>query len=61
MSIYINDWDEQLPKATTFVHEDQRVIKVTYRGEDGQKFAVRFVQKPNPIGFRATLPGGRTR
>lgn len=59
MSIYVNDYDEQLPRATIYAHEDQRVVKVTYRGTEGEKFAVRFVQKPNPIGFRATLPGGR--
>jgi hypothetical protein len=56
MSIYVN-YDEQLPKATIYAHEDQRVVKVTYRGEDGKKFAVRFVQRANPIGFMARLPG----
>lgn len=59
MSVYVNDYEEQMSRATTTVHEEQRVVKVTYRGEGGKTFALRFVQRPNPIGFRAKLPGGR--
>jgi hypothetical protein len=59
MSTYVDDDWVHNQRATAYVHEDQRVVKVTYRNEDGKKFSLRFVQKPNPIGFMAKLPGGR--
>lgn len=37
--------------------EQERTARVTYRGDDGEKFRVLVRQKPNPIGFRARLPG----
>lgn len=60
MSVYVDPWDAQLPKATITVHEDTPSAKVTYRGKDGT-FSVMVHQKPNPIGFRAKLPGDRRR
>lgn len=59
MSTYVDDDLIQNPRATIYAHEEQRSFKVTYRGEDGKKFSLRFVQKPNPIGFMAKLPGSR--
>lgn len=59
MSVYVDDDLVQNQKATIYAHEDPKVFKVTYRGENGAKFSLRFVQKPNPIGFMAKLPGGR--
>ncbi len=57
MSTYVpNDW-EQRSRATVTVEEERRSAKVTYRGEDGKKFRVIVVQKANPIGFAARLPG----
>lgn len=58
MSIYVSPYDEQLSKATITVHDEPQSAKVTYHGKDG-KFSVMVHRKPNPIGFRATLPGDR--
>lgn len=44
--------------AKTFI-EPEKIVRVTYRGDDGDKFRVIVRQKPNPIGFRATLPGDK--
>lgn len=53
-------WDaygiDHLAKA--FI-EPEKTARVTYRGEAGEKFRVVVRQKPNPIGFRARLPGDK--
>ena len=63
MSTYVDPDapDVHAPRATTFVHTDTPQVKITYQGEDGSKFRVLVTQKPNPIGFRAQLPGDRKR
>jgi hypothetical protein len=61
MSTYVTPWDEHVQRATTFVHTDTAQAKVTYQGDNGSKFRVLVTQKPNPIGFRAQLPGDRQR
>lgn len=59
MTIYVNSYDEQMPRATVFIHTDTPQVKVTYHGDNGEKFRVLVTQKPNPIGFAARLPGDR--
>jgi hypothetical protein len=59
-SVYVDNWDNQLPRATVTVSEEPRSFRVTYRGDTGTQFRVNIVQKPNPIGFHAKLPGDRT-
>ena len=59
MSVYVDPYDAQLPRATIMVHTDTPQAKITYHGKKGVKFAVLVTQKPNPIGFRAQLPGDR--
>lgn len=44
---------------TITVHEEQRSAIVRYPKPKGGSFKVKFVQKPNPIGFHARLPGDR--
>lgn len=62
MSTYVDDGDfYHNGRATVTVHTDTASAKVTYRGENGEKFSVRIHQKPNPIGFHARLPGDRTK
>ncbi|MGH8465096.1 MAG: hypothetical protein ACRER5_13175 [Pseudomonas sp.] len=57
MSTFVDGWGNQLSRATVTVHTDTPSAKVTYRNDNGAKFAVIVRQKPNPIGFRARLPG----
>lgn len=57
MSVYVDNWGDYHPLATVQVVEEQRVAKVTYRSEAGQRFSVNVRQVPNPVGFRARLPG----
>jgi len=61
LTVYVDPWGDQLPRAYVTVHEQTRTAKVTYRGPDGRKFSVMVHQKPNPIGFHAKLPGDRVR
>ncbi len=61
MSLFVNDWDEQRPLPTATVWEDTKTTRVTYRGDDGSKFRVVVRQVPNPVGFRAQLPGDKAR
>jgi hypothetical protein len=56
-NVYVDEDGQVQSRATTTVHEDPRSAKVTYRNESGAKFSVIVRQRPNPIGFRATLPG----
>jgi hypothetical protein len=59
VSVYVDpDWIQQ-NKATVTVSEEPKTARVTYRGEDGKKFRVNVVQRPNPIGFHARLPGDK--
>lgn len=59
MTMYVNHWGEHqtLPSAT--VWEDTKTTRVTYPGDNGSKFRVIVRQKPNPIGFHASLPGDK--
>lgn len=59
MSVYVDDWGNQVPQATITVEDDQKRIKVTYRGDDGKTARMLFIRKPNPIGFHARLPGDK--
>jgi hypothetical protein len=55
-----DDWDAYGPDhlGKVFV-EPEKTARVTYRGDDGKRFRVIVRQLPNPIGFRAKLPGER--
>jgi hypothetical protein len=57
-----DEWDAHGPDhlAKTFI-ETTREARVTYRGEDGKRFRVIVRQRPNPVGFRAVLPGDANR
>ncbi len=59
MSTYVDEWGNHVSRATVTVTEETKSARVTYRGEDGKRFRVDVVQKPNPIGFGAKLPGDR--
>jgi hypothetical protein len=60
MSYYVPHDDVQnAPLPNAIVIQTDRVVRVTYAGDHGHRFTVRMVQKPNPIGFRAKLPGDR--
>jgi hypothetical protein len=59
VSGYSDHWSYHLPRASVTVHENPREGTVTYRNEQGDKFRVRVVQKANPIGFGARLPGDK--
>jgi hypothetical protein len=61
MSVYVDEWDVQNPRATVTVHEETRSAKVTYANSAGAKFRVMIHQKPNPIGFAVRLPGDKRR
>lgn len=51
------NWN-QLSRATTTVVEQAHEVKVTWYGEqEANRFRAIVRQKPNPIGFRAKLPG----
>ena len=54
---YSDGWNDHVPRATTFVSEEPKSYRVTYRNEHGKAFRVNIVQRPNPIGFNARLPG----
>lgn len=56
--MYVNDWGETVALPNATVWEDTKTTRVTYRG-DGKKFSVIVRQKPNPIGFHASLPGDK--
>lgn len=59
MSQYHDDGQSKpLPSATVW-ENTARTTRVIYRGEDGSKFRVIVRQLPNPVGFRAQLPGDR--
>ena len=55
--MYVNDWGENHPLPNATVSYEPREARVTYRGDNASKFRVIVRQKPNPIGFRAKLPG----
>ncbi len=57
--MYVNDWGETVAMPSATVWEDTKTTHVTYRGEDNARFRVIVRQKPNPIGFHASLPGDR--
>lgn len=57
MSRYTDKFWDTDAKATIDVYDVRREAKVTYPGEEGRTFAVIVRVKPNPIGFRARLPG----
>lgn len=53
---YTTEYGEPAVRDTMMVWEETRVALVTYHG-DGASYRVRVVQRPNPIGFHARLPG----
>jgi hypothetical protein len=55
-----DDWDAYGPDhlAKTLI-EPEKTARVTYRGENGSRFRVIVRQRPNPVGFRAVLPGDK--
>lgn len=57
MSVYVDDWGVHNARATITVEEETKSAKITYKGTKGATFRVKVYQKPNPIGFRARLPG----
>lgn len=58
MSTFVDPYEHvHSARATVTVSEEPRSAKITYRGEEGETFIVTVYQKPNPIGFRAILPG----
>lgn len=59
MSTYTDYDNDHAPRATMYVSEEPRSFRVTYKGDDNKRFRVNIVQKPNPIGFTARLPGKR--
>lgn len=61
MSVYVDEYDVQNPKATGTVFDDPKCVRVTYRGDGGKRFRVNVWQKPNPIGFGARLPGDKVK
>lgn len=60
----MNSWwaelEDRNDAVTMEVHQEPRSFLVIYSNDDGRKFRLRFNAKPNPIGFLAKLPGGRT-
>lgn len=52
-----DDWWSE-PKTMT-VHTDTPEMIVRYPKSQGGHFKVKVIQKPNPIGFRARLPGDK--
>jgi hypothetical protein len=62
MSTYSDHWNDHVPRASIYIHEETRSAKVTYPNPNGGKpFRVMIHQKPNPIGFHAHLPGDKRR
>lgn len=59
-SNYVNDGNyAQDQRASLTVHDDRPSARITYRGEDGERFRVNVIQRANPVGFRARLPGDK--
>lgn len=56
---YVNGYDEVFQRATVFVSDEPYIGRVTYHGDNGKPFRVNIVQRRNPIGFRASLPGDK--
>jgi len=57
--MYVNEWGEMVALPNATVWEDTRTTRVTYPGDNDTKFRVLVRQKPNPIGFHASLPGDK--
>ena len=55
--VVTDDLGVPLPTASITVSEEDRASMVVYRNDKGDRFRLKFVQRPNPIGFRAKLPG----
>lgn len=56
-NVVTDDYGIPLPHSSIVVSEEAKSARVTYRGENGTRFRVNVVQRANPIGFRAKLPG----
>lgn len=56
---YVDDEWGVHARASVMVHTDTPSARITYHGDRGERFRVNIVQKPNPIGFAARLPGDR--
>lgn len=57
MKAFVDNWGNYQQHATITVQDDRPYARVTYRNEAGKQFRVNVVQRANPIGFRAKLPG----
>lgn len=53
----IHDGYTYVSRATSEVTETRRSVRVTWSNSEGAKFRAMVRQKPNPVGFRARLPG----
>lgn len=43
------------------VFDDMPVVIVRFYGDGGRTFSLKFIQKPNPVGFMAKLPKGKSK
>jgi hypothetical protein len=59
--MYVDGHWNQHARATVVVHQDTKSAKITYYGDNGERFRVIVHTKPNPIGFHARLPGDARR
>lgn len=57
--MYVNEWGETVALPSATVWEGTKTTRVTYHGDDGKVFRAIVRVKPNPIGFRANLPGDK--
>ncbi len=58
-SVYVNEWDEVHNRSTVMVSDEPKSFRVVYRDDNGSAFRVNVVQRANPIGFTAKIPGDR--
>jgi hypothetical protein len=60
VTVYIDhNWVQQA-RATVAVDDDRpQTITVAYRNAEGDRFRLKFRQRPNPIGFHVVLPGDK--
>lgn len=61
MTHYINHWGEHQALPSSTVWEETKTTRVIWRNDQGDVFRAIVRQLPNPIGFRATLPGDAKR
>lgn len=54
---FIDEFGDDVPDKTVEVWVEHRFAIVKYPKPDGGCFRLKFVMKPNPIGFHCRLPG----